>query len=112
MLNYHRLFEKNVFYFLQKVQKVQKSAEKSKKYFTCISIKIGSISETFFTKMISVKSSTNPEIFIKFGRGRRIGWQLHMDTPIYKTLDIKIRVYVYKYYIKSSNKRLGIEIRL
>jgi hypothetical protein len=69
MMNYHRLFEKNVFYFLQKVQK---SAEKSKKYFSYISIKIGSISKTFFTKMISVKSSTNPESFIKFGRGRRV----------------------------------------
>jgi hypothetical protein len=69
MMNYHRLFEKNVFYFLQKVQK---KCKKSKKYFTCISIKIGSISETFFTKMISTKSSTNRESFIKFGRGRRI----------------------------------------
>ncbi len=69
MMNYHRLFEKNVFYFLQKVQK---KCKKSKKYFTHISIKIDSISKTFITKMISVKSSTKPESFIKFGRGRRV----------------------------------------
>jgi hypothetical protein len=33
--------------------------------------------------MISEKFSTNPESFIKFGRGRRIGWRLHMETPVY-----------------------------
>jgi hypothetical protein len=75
-MNYHRFFEKNVFYFLQKVQK---SAEKSKKYFTCISIKIGSISETFITKMISVKISTNSESFNGFGGGRRKGWRFPME---------------------------------
>jgi hypothetical protein len=81
MMNYHRLFEKNVFYFLQKVQK---SAEKSKKYFTYISIKIDSISKTFSTKMISVKSSTNPESFSKFGSGRRVDLETsHGYTHIY-----------------------------
>jgi hypothetical protein len=33
--------------------------------------------------MISEKFSTNPESFIEFGRGRRIGWRLHMETPVY-----------------------------
>jgi hypothetical protein len=80
-MNYHRLFEKNVFLFFAKSAK---KCKKSKRYFTCISIKIDSISKTFFTEMISTKSSTNPESFIKFGRGRRIGWRLHMDTPIYE----------------------------
>jgi hypothetical protein len=32
--------------------------------------------------MLSKKFSTNPESFKGFGRGRRIGWRLHMDTPI------------------------------
>jgi hypothetical protein len=32
--------------------------------------------------MINEIFSTNPESFIKFGRGRRIGWRLHMETPI------------------------------
>jgi hypothetical protein len=36
--------------------------------------------------MISKKFSTNPESFIKFGRGRRIGWRLHMETPIYHSM--------------------------
>jgi hypothetical protein len=36
--------------------------------------------------MISEKFSTNPESFIKFERGRRIGWRLHMDTPINQLL--------------------------
>jgi hypothetical protein len=86
MMIYHRLFEKNVFYFLQKVQK---SAEKSKKYFTYISIKIDSISKTFFTKMISVKSSTNSESFIKFGRGRRVDLETsHGYTHILTVVDI------------------------
>ena len=35
----------------------------------------------FITKMISAKSSTNPESFIEFGRGRRIDWRYPMDTP-------------------------------
>ncbi len=77
MMNYHRFFEKNAFYFLQKVQK------KSKKYFTYISIKIGSIPETFFTKMISAKISTNSESFNGFGGGRRKDWRFPMDTPNY-----------------------------
>ncbi len=47
-------------------------AKKSKKYSTCISMKTGSKSEKFITKMISVKSSTNPESFIGFGRGHRM----------------------------------------
>ncbi len=68
-------FRKKCFLFFAK------SAEKLKKYFTYTSIKIDAISKTFITKMISTKSSTNPESFIKFGRGRRIGWRLHMDTP-------------------------------
>jgi hypothetical protein len=72
-------FRKKCFLFFAKSVK---KCKKSKKYFTGISIKIGSISETFITKMISVKSSTNPESFVKCGRGRRIGWRLHMDTPI------------------------------
>jgi hypothetical protein len=66
MMYYHRLFEKNAFYSLQK------NAKKSKKYLTYISTKMGLISKNFFTKMISTKSSTNPESFIKFGRGRRV----------------------------------------
>ena len=32
--------------------------------------------------MISVKSSTNPEIFTGFGRDHRMGWRLLVDTPI------------------------------
>jgi hypothetical protein len=93
-------FRKKCFLFLQKVQK---SAEKSKKYFTCISIKIGSISETIFTKMISTKSSTNPGSFIKFGRGRRIGWRLRVIgtspirlLPIGRSPLAKIRRYIGK----------------
>jgi hypothetical protein len=80
MMNYHRFFEKNVFYFLPKLQK---SAKKSKKYFTYISIKIDSILKTFFTKMISAKISRNPESFNGFGGGRRKDWRFPMDTPIY-----------------------------
>jgi hypothetical protein len=38
-------FRKKCFLFFAKSAK---SAEKSKKYFTCISIKIGSISESFY----------------------------------------------------------------
>jgi hypothetical protein len=69
-------FRKKFFLFFAK------SAKKSKKYFTYISIKIGSISETFFTKMISAKISTHPESFNGFGGGRRKDWRFPMDTPI------------------------------
>jgi hypothetical protein len=44
-------------------------------------MKTGSKSEKFITKMISVKSSTNPESFIGFGRGHRIDWRNPMDIP-------------------------------
>jgi hypothetical protein len=72
MTYYHRFFEKNAFFY----------AKKSKKYSACISMKTGSKSEKFITKMISVKSSINPENFIGFGRGRRIDWRNPMDIPI------------------------------
>ncbi len=42
MVNYHRFFEKNCLYFLQKIQK------KAKKYLTYIFIKTGSNWESFF----------------------------------------------------------------
>ena len=34
--------------------------------------------------MLSEKSSTNAESFIKFGRGRQMDCRLPMDTPIYR----------------------------
>jgi hypothetical protein len=66
MMHYHRLFEKNAFYFFAK------NAKQSKKYLTYISTKIGSISKNVFTKMISAKNSTNAESFNRFGGDRRI----------------------------------------
>jgi hypothetical protein len=66
MMNYYRFFEKNAFYFLQK------NGKKSKKYLTCIFIKIGSSSENFIIKMISAKNSINPESFNGFEPGRPI----------------------------------------
>ncbi len=61
---------------------------------------------SIINKKISLFARAVLDIFIFFGKPT-------FRPPciyIYKTLDIKIRVYVYKYYIKSSNKRLGIEI--
>jgi hypothetical protein len=55
------IFRKHAFLFLQKMQK------KSKKYLTCIFMKIESSSEKFITKMISAKNSTNPESFSGLG---------------------------------------------
>jgi hypothetical protein len=60
------IFRKDAFHFLQKLQK------KSKKYLTCIFIKIGSSLEQSISKMISAKNSTKPESFSGFGRDRRI----------------------------------------
>jgi predicted DNA-binding ArsR family transcriptional regulator len=51
---------------------------------TSIFVKIESNLKKKITKMLSEKFSTNPESFKGFGRGRRIGWRLHMDTPIYR----------------------------
>jgi hypothetical protein len=46
--------------------------KKSKKYFTYIFIKTGSHWESFTAKMISAKTSINPESFNGFERDRRI----------------------------------------
>jgi hypothetical protein len=46
--------------------------KKPKKYLTSIFIKVGLSWETFITKMINTKNSTNPESFNGFRRGRRI----------------------------------------
>jgi hypothetical protein len=46
-------------------------------------MKIGSNPNKFITKMISAKSSTNPESFNEFGRGHCIDWRLLADSPIY-----------------------------
>ena len=43
-------------------------------------MKMRSNFKNFTIKMISVKSSTNPEIFIRFGRDHRMGWRLLVDT--------------------------------
>jgi hypothetical protein len=84
-------FRKKKFYFSQKVQK---SAKKSKKYFTYISIKIDSILKTFFTKMISAKISANPESFNGFGGGRRMDLAIsHGYTCIYIQFTNNIHVY-------------------
>ncbi len=52
------IFRKESFLFFAK-----KCKKKSKKYLTCIFRKTGSNWESFITKMISAKSSINPESF-------------------------------------------------
>ena len=71
------IFRAKCIFFLTKSQKMHYQ------YLTHISTKTGSNSKHFITKMISTKSSTNPESFIRFGRGRRIDWRLPVETPIY-----------------------------
>ena len=51
-------------------------------YFAYIFAKKRFILKKFITKMISEKSSTNPESFNKFGRGRRIHWRIPVERPI------------------------------
>jgi hypothetical protein len=51
-------------------KKSAKICEKIRKYLIHIRMKIQSNSKNKITKMISEKFSTNPESFIKFGRGR------------------------------------------
>lgn len=64
IMNHHQFFEKNTFF--------TKMQQKSKKYLTCIFIKVHSSYRKFITKMISAKNSTSPVSFNGFGRGRRI----------------------------------------
>ncbi len=54
--------------------------------------------------MLSEKFSTNPDSFIKFGRGRRIGWRLHMDTPIYIYIYIKYGKIIFENYLCIKTK--------
>ena len=56
-------------------------------------MKIQSNFKNFTIKMISAKSSTNSESFIRFGRGRRMAWRLPMDTPIYNHCGINELVF-------------------
>ncbi len=79
MLNYHRFFDENLDFFCKKSAKI---CEKVRKYLIHIRMKLQSNSKNKITKMISEKFSTNSESFIKFGRGRRIHWQLPMDAPV------------------------------
>jgi hypothetical protein len=69
MMTNHQFFEIVTNFFLQKNSKKTKMW---KQYFAHISMKTWSNSKNNITKMISEKFSTNPESFIKFGRGRRI----------------------------------------
>ena len=69
-------------------------------YLTHISTKTGSNSKHFITKMISAKSSTNPESFIRLRRGRRIAWRLPMETPLYIYV---CSIYTYPMKIPSVN---------
>ncbi len=75
-MNYHRLFQK-----------------KSKKCETYISIKVGSISEIFITKMLSAKFSRNPESFIGFGRSRCIDLAIshgYTHIPLFNSQHLSI----------------------
>ncbi len=81
-------------------------AKTSEKYVTYISIKIGSISERFITKMISTKNSTNPERFKGFGVGRRIDLEISHGYTQYHSFAEVILLVTY------SRKKIWILVDL
>jgi hypothetical protein len=62
-------------------RKNAKKRKTSSQYLTHISVKRRPNRKTFFSKMISDKSSTNPESLSEIGDGRRIGWRLLVEPP-------------------------------